>query len=329
MKYSIIIPVYNRPQEVRELMSSLVRQSSKDFEVVIVEDGSSDDCKDEVDAVSDRLAVSYFYKDNSGPGDSRNFGMEKASGDYLLFFDSDCLLPSDYLSKLDKYLEGSPADLFGGPDREHESFTNTQKAINYAMTSFITTGGIRGRKNEAKKYQPRTFNMGFSRAVYDEVGGFCDLHPGEDPDLSIRIRQAGYSVKLFPDLFVYHNRRIDFQKFYKQVYKFGVVRNILFKWYPTTKRFVFFLPTFFLLGSVLLVLSSIVVSTWFFLPLILMAAVLFLDAWMATGKIGIAIQAVYASFIQLYGYGWGFLKSYVQLFILGRDERVAFPEMFF
>lgn len=329
MKYSVIIPVYNRPNEVEELLESLSQQVVKNFDIVIVEDGSTETCKEAVDARKGMLDIQYYFKTNTGPGDSRNFGMERARGDYFLFFDSDCLIPPDYFQKLDAFLAQNPTDLFGGPDREHSSFTRIQKAINYAMTSFLTTGGIRGKKKQIGKFQPRSFNMGLSREVYQKVGGFGTIHPGEDPDLSIRIVNAGFQSTLIPDLFVYHNRRIDFSKFYRQVYKFGVVRNILFKWHPQTLKLVFFLPSFFLVGSILLVLLGIFVSVWFFLPFVMLVLVLLLDALIKTGSLAIALLAIGASFIQLYGYGWGFIKSFTKLFVFKKDERVAFPEMFF
>jgi GT2 family glycosyltransferase len=255
--------------------------------------------------------------------------MERARGDYFLFFDSDCLIPSDYFEKLDNYLSNHSVDLFGGPDREHPSFTNIQKAINYAMTSFLTTGGIRGRKNQLGKFQPRSFNMGLSKHVFEKVGGFKTIHPGEDPDLSLRITDAGFESVLIPDLFVYHNRRIDFRKFVKQVYKFGVVRNILFKWHPKSYKYVFFLPTLFLIGSIFLVGLGILVSWWFFLPIILLAFVLWFDALLKTKSIQISVLAILASFIQLFGYGWGFLMSFLKLSIFKQNERTEFRSMFF
>ncbi len=330
MKYSVIIPVYNRPEEVRELLQSLADQDRKNFEVVIVEDGSSTKCIQEVEGFKTELNIQYFYKDNSGPGDSRNFGMKKAQGDYLLFFDSDCLIPTDYFSKLDAFLMEHPeVDVFGGPDREHPSFSKVQKAINYAMTSFITTGGIRGRKKHVGKFEPRSFNMGFSHTVFEKVGGFASLHPGEDPDLSIRIVRAGFSSALVPDLYVYHKRRIDWSKFSKQVYKFGVVRNILIRWYPDTFKYIFALPSVFLWGSCLTVLLALTFSVWFLLPLIILALIIVIDAWIKTKDLSISLLACAASFIQLWGYGWGFTKSFIALHVLKRNERKAFPAFFY
>ncbi|MBN4071416.1 glycosyltransferase, partial [Crocinitomix catalasitica] len=244
----MIVPVYNRPVEVAELLSTLVEQTFKEFDILIIEDGSTEDCKAIVNQFSDRLDIKYFFKDNSGPGESRNFGMEKAEGDYMIFFDSDCLIPPNYFDEVEKYLAGQPLDCWGGPDDAHPSFTTIQKAINYSMTSVITTGGVRGKENRLDNFQPRSFNMGISQEVYKKVGGFGDIHPGEDPDLSYRIMDAGFKTGLIKDAVVFHKRRIDLQKFVKQVYKFGVVRVILMKWFPNKTKLTYFLPTSFLVG---------------------------------------------------------------------------------
>lgn len=328
-KFSVVVPVYNRPQEVRELLSSLAEQTQKDFEILIVEDGSTDPCKEVVDMYSQQLDISYFFKENSGPGDSRNFGMEKASGEYVVLFDSDCIIPSDYFTNVTEYLSKDSLDAFGGPDDEHPSFSNIQKAINYAMTSFITTGGIRGRKKQLDKFQPRSFNMGIRKNVIDEIGGFSDIHPGEDPDLSYRIMAAGKRVGLIPNAKVFHKRRIDFGKFAKQVYKFGVVRIILGKWHPGTLKLVYFLPTVFFLGSIILILLAVILSPIFLIPLALVALLVFIESLLKSKNISIAITAVVAAFIQLYCYGFGFLKSFFKIKVLGGEERKVLPSFFF
>lgn len=328
MFYSIIIPVYNRPGEVKELLDSLDKQSYKQFEIIIIEDGSSEPCKKIADQYT-ALNISYFFKENSGPGDSRNFGMAKAKGDYLIFFDSDCIIPSNYFQCVEDHLAKKSLDCFGGPDAAHASFTVVQKAINFAMTSIFTTGGIRGKKNNLDNYQPRSFNMGMKKTVYEHLGGFTDLHPGEDPDLSYRIMNAGYKVGLIENAFVYHKRRIDFRKFAKQVYKFGVVRNILIKWYPDKFKSVYLLPTTFLLGSIILIIFSIIISSLFIFPLVIIALLLFLEALLKTKNILIALLAVPASFIQLYSYGFGFLKGFIKILLLKKDERKALPSFFF
>jgi len=328
-KYSIIVPVYNRPDEIKDLLISLKGQSFKDFEIIIVEDGSTKDCKAVVQQFSQDLDIKYFFKDNSGPGDSRNFGMAKTSGQYLIFFDSDCLIPSNYFKIVDTFLSKNNLDAYGGPDSADDSFSNIQKAINYAMTSVITTGGVRGKENKMDNYQPRSFNMGISREVYEKVGGYRDIHPGEDPDLSYRIMNAGFRVGLIKDAVVFHKRRIDFKKFVKQVYKFGLVRPILIKWYPDKFKLTYTFPSIFLIGSILLFFLSLTVSFIFFLPLILIAILIFIESMLKTKKLSIAVLSVCASFIQLYGYGIGFLNSSIKILILNLEERKVFKDLFF
>ncbi len=329
IKYSVIVPVYNRPNEVDELLQSLKEQTFKNFEIVLIEDGSSEKCDGIVAKYKDDLDIKYHYKENSGPGDSRNIGMEKGQGEYLIFFDSDCIIPPDYFENVEQSLTDTPLDAFGGPDSAHESFSNIQKAINYSMTSIITTGGVRGKKNKLDKYQPRSFNMGIKKEVYQKVGGFSDIHPGEDPDLSYRIMDAGYKVGLIEEAYVYHKRRIDFSKFAKQVYKFGVVRVILIKWYPEKFKPTYLLPTLFLLFSVISIILGAVVTPLFLIPLACFPVIVFTDAILQTKHIGISIMAIYASFIQMYCYGWGFLKSFFKVLLFKIPERKAFRKFFF
>ena len=229
MRYSVIIPVYNRPDEVDELLQSLTRQSFKDFEVIVVEDGSSIPCKPVIEKHQELLDVHYYDKPNSGPGQTRNYGAERSKGEYLIILDSDCILPEGYFHAVEKELQHEAADAFGGPDRAHESFTDIQKAINYSMTSFFTTGGIRGGKKKMDKFYPRSFNMGVRREVYQALGGFSRMRFGEDIDFSIRIFKGGHTCRLFPGAWVYHKRRTDFRKFFKQVHNSGIARINLYK----------------------------------------------------------------------------------------------------
>ena len=229
--FSIIIPVYNRPAEVEELAESLTLQSCKDFELILVEDGSTLPCSDVIEQYRDKITIRYFFKENSGRSLTRNWGMEQAKGEYLLFFDSDCVIPPDYLQTVKTALNQHYTDCYGGPDRADDSFTDLQKAISFSMTSFLTTGGIRGAKKSLEKFTPRTFNMGFSRKVYQEVGGFKDMF-GEDIDLSLRIRKAGFTTQLIPEAFVYHKRRVSLNSFYRQVHVFGMARVDLSLMHP-------------------------------------------------------------------------------------------------
>ena len=242
MRYSVIIPVYNRPDEVDELLQSLTRQSFKDFEVIVVEDGSSIPCKPVTEKYQELLDVHYYDKPNSGPGQTRNYGAERSKGEYLIILDSDCILPEGYFLAVEEELQHEAADAFGGPDRAHESFTDIQKAINYSMTSFFTTGGIRGGKKKMDKFYPRSFNMGVRREVYQALGGFSRMRFGEDIDFSIRIFKGGYTCRLFPGAWVYHKRRTDFRKFFKQVHNSGIARINLYKKYPESLKLVHLLP---------------------------------------------------------------------------------------
>jgi len=328
-KYSVVIPVYNRPDEVAELLESLCDQTYKNFEIIIVEDGSKIPCKSVCDYYADRLNIRYFFQENGGPGKARNNGMQKALGEYIILFDSDCVIPPDYFVNVEAGLAKYNWDSFGGPDDAHESFSDIQKAINYTMTSFLTTGGIRGKKTMLTDYQARSFNMGFRKKIVDEIGGFTTLHPGEDPDLSYRIKNAGYTMGLIPEAKVYHKRRIDFRKFYTQVYKFGVVRIILSKWHKGTFKITYLFPTLFFLGCIFLAIMAIAVHPIFLMPIVVYALAIFTHAAITTKNIKIAFFAMASAFIQFFGYGYGFLKSWVIVNLLCKDERKALPKFFF
>lgn len=321
-KYSVIVPVYNRIDEVADLLASLAAQSARNFEVVIVEDGSTVPCRQAVDRYADALEVKYYFKPNEGRSIARNYGMERATGDYFIFFDSDCVIPADYFEKLNDMMARTPFDSFGGPDAADESFTTTQKAINHAMTSFLTTGGIRGGKVRLEKFTPRTFNMGFSRQVYKAVGGFREMF-SEDIDMSTRIRLAGFSIGLYPDLPVYHKRRVDFRKFLRQVYVFGMSRITLKLLYPDSLKAVHTLPAVFVLGVCLMVALSVVWSPWWLLPLGVYLLAIFVSALISTRSAVIASKAVPASLIQLGGYGCGFLKAWFVKILCGRGRDEA------
>ncbi|MCB0480775.1 MAG: glycosyltransferase [Flavobacteriales bacterium] len=328
LSFSIIVPVYNRPDEVRELLESLKKQTFKTFEVLIIEDGSTEKCEDVCDLYRSDLNIRYIFKANSGPGPSRNFGMEQAKGNYFIIFDSDCLIPEEYMYEVNRFLTDTYVDCYGGPDAAHDSFSDTQKSINYAMTSFFTTGGIRGGSEKLGKFQPRSFNMGLSRDVFEKVGGYGKIHPGEDPDLTFRIWEAGFTTSLIKKAHVYHKRRIDFQKFSKQIYKFGVVRVILNKWHPHSKKITYWFPTVFSIGFIGNIFLSLWVPNLIFFNWIYIIA-LFLDALIKTKRINIAVGAVVAAFIQFFSYGWGFLKSQFRINILNMEEKKAFPGFFF
>ncbi|MEJ6791413.1 MAG: glycosyltransferase [Lacinutrix sp.] len=328
--FSFIIPVYNRPSEIEELLESFSKlEPVKDFEIVIIEDGSTLSSKEVVEKYIAQLNISYYFKENSGPGDSRNNGMNKAKGNYFIILDSDCILPKDYLVEVEKNLKSNFVDCFGGPDAAHQSFTNLQKAINFSMTSIITTGGIRGNKNSVNKFQPRSFNMGLSKKAFKATQGFSRIHPGEDPDLSIRLWNLGFETAFFETAYVYHKRRISWSKFYIQVNKFGMVRPILNQWHPTTKKITYWFPSLFVLG---LILSVLLTFLHIMLPLYVILGyyvVAFSVAVLQTKSITVAFQSVIALTIQFFGYGIGFLKSTFFIGLLKRNPEVQFPKLFF
>lgn len=319
--FSLIVPVYNRPDEIADLLESLSRQTDKDFELVLTEDGSTVPCREEVERYADRLDIQYFSKSNEGRSIARNHGMQHARGEYFVFVDSDCILPPDYFESLRRQLSQTGADCFGGPDAAHESFTDTQKAINFAMTAFLTTGGIRGGKVQMEKFVPRTFNMGFSRRVWEKVGGFREMF-SEDIDMSTRIRQAGFAPQLFRDVRVFHKRRGNLAKFWRQVHVFGMSRITLQLLYPGSMKLVHWLPAVFTIGAAALILLGIFVSPWWLLPLGVYIVALWISAIAATRSLKLGTMAVGASMVQLLGYGTGFIRAYVWKILLrhGRDE---------
>src|SRR5690606_5357369 len=330
MYFSFIIPVYNRPDEINELLDSLLSlRYDKDFEVVVVEDGSTIPCKNVVDNYADRLPISYYFKPNSGPGASRNYGMNIAKGNYVIILDSDCLIPPDYLQEVERFLQAEYVDCFGGPDAAHPTFSNVQKAINQTMTSVLTTGGIRGASEKLGKFQPRSFNMGLSKRAFLESGGFGKIHPGEDPDLSIRLWKMNYKTALISNAYVFHKRRINWEKFYKQVNKFGKARPILNKRYPEYNKMTYWFPSLFMIGlitSVLLLFFGIKIILFLYIGYFL---ALFMESLIATKSLKISFLTIIASFIQFFGYGAGFLYSYFLLNIKKEDPKSAMPEMFF
>ncbi|QEE49967.1 glycosyltransferase [Flavobacterium alkalisoli] len=330
MFFSLVIPVYNRPDEIQELLESLTKQTYKQqFEIVIVEDGSSVTCKDVVSSYENRLMISYYFKENSGPGDSRNYGMRIAKGDYFIILDSDCILPPHYMQSIADNLEKDYTDCFGGPDAAHESFSDVQKAINFTMTSFLTTGGVRGKSEKIEKFQPRSFNMGISKQAFEASGGFGNIHPGEDPDLSIRLWKLGYTTKLFKDSFVFHKRRIDWEKFYIQVNKFGKARPILNLWHPQYKKPVFLFPSLFMFGFIVSLIVLLINVHFFIDVYILYFCLLFVLSAIQNKSLKIGFLSVVAAFIQFYGYGSGYAESLLKVQILKQKPEVAFPKLFF
>lgn len=328
MKFSIIVPVYNRPDEVDELLQSLCMQMVKDFEVLIIEDGSIKTCKDVCDKYADILVLHYYAKENSGPGQSRNYGAERAKGEYLLILDSDVVLPTAYLTAIDQLLSANPTEAFGGPDASHPSFTPVQKAISYSMTSFFTTGGIRGGKAKLDKFYPRSFNMGIRRDVYQKLGGFTKMRFGEDIDFSYRIVEAGYRPQLFTEAWVWHKRRTDFRKFFRQVYNSGIARINLEKRHPGTMKIVHLLPTVFTIGTFVLTLAALVFPVAL-VPIILYSILILIDSSINNKSLWVGLLSIPAAFVQLTGYGLGFIESWWKRCVLKKDEFQAFERTFY
>ncbi len=299
------------------------------FEVVIVEDGSTNKSDDVCNAFREQLDISYYYKENTGPGDSRNYGMQKARGNYFIILDSDVILPKQYLTEVTTELNRDFIDCYGGPDAADESFTTIQKAINFSMTSFLTTGGIRGNATSVSKFEPRSFNMGISIKAFEASNGFGRIHPGEDPDLSIRLHKLGFKTRLFPKAYVYHKRRISWLKFYNQVHKFGRVRPILNSWHPETKKLTYWFPLVFMVG---LMISLVCFVFGYRFPLLaygIYFSLCFISSLVTSKSIAVAVMSIPAVCIQFFGYGWGFLKSWSSLKTSKKSAEDLFPDLFF
>ena len=314
LNFSIIIPVYNRPKEIDELLESLTKQDfSHDFEVLIIEDGSTEKCGSIIEKYTNQLNLKYFFKENSGAGASRNFGMQKALGNYFIILDSDVIVPKQYLSEVKKALENNFTDAFGGPDAAHKSFTALQKAINYSMTSVLTTGGIRGKKQAVGKFQPRSFNLGLSKKGFDKTNGFSKMKNGEDIDLTFRLWEHGFETQLIEKAFVFHKRRSSIKQFFKQTYGFGTARPILNRNYPKTSKFTYWFPSLFIVGLGLAILGFL-----FGFPQLLYFygfyfVLIFIDSLFQNKKVQVAFLSVVTTLTQFFGYGLGFLKSQFQL----------------
>lgn len=326
IRLSVIVPVYNRPDEVAELLNSLANQTCKDFEVLIIEDGSTLKCDEICKNYLNRLNLHYYFKPNSGRSDTRNYGMDRATGNYFIIFDSDCIMPENYMELVLNRLSASFVDCYGGPDAANQSFNDMQKAISYSMTSFMTTGGIRGGTKNVKKFSPRSFNMGISKEVYDKVGGYKNII-GEDIDLSFRIKEAGFELQLFPEAHVYHKRRVSLIKFFRQVKTFGKARLLLNKLHPGSLKLVHTLPAMFAVGNcVLIVLSILFVILkckywWIWLiPIICYVTAIFTESLIKNKKLSIALLSIASSYTQLFGYGLGFIDEFITRRALRKNQ---------
>ncbi len=328
MRFSLIIPVYNRPQEVDELLASLTLCNYSNFEVIVVEDGSDISCRDVVEKYSRNLNIRYYVKDNSGPGPTRNFGAERVSGDYLIFFDSDCLIPENFFDVVLSEMQHQPVDFFGGPDATHPNFSPVQKAIGYTMTSFFTTGGIRGGRVSLERFAPRSFNMGILASAFRQVGGFSNMRFGEDVDLSLRLFENGFKSRLFPKAYVYHKRRSDFRKFFKQVFNSGMARINLSLNHPGTLKLVHLLPSVFVLFMTTIVGISFISPLFLIIPLLYSLSIL-IDSLVKSKNFEVALLSIVAAWVQLYGYGLGFIYALWLWLIYGQKPQGAFMKSFY
>ncbi len=313
MLFSVIVPVYNRPSEINELLKSLSAQTYTRFEVLIVEDGSELDCKEIVESYSSKINVHYFYKEHSGQGFSRNYGFERAKGDYLVVFDSDCIIPSHYFNTVFRFLKRKSVDAWGGPDRAHPDFTHSQKAISYAMTSPLTTGGIRGAKKHYGTFRPRSFNMGISRKVYRATGGYRVTQMGEDLEFSIRITKEGFKTALIEEAYVYHKRRANIRQFFGQLHFFGRARVNIMQYYPEEIKTLHLLPAFFVIGIMILTFLLAINFTRFspfLLPLFVYALLIFVHSYYRERNLKVSFLSVVTSFTQIIAYGTGFLQEF-------------------
>lgn len=326
---SIVVAIFNRKDELFELLNSLSHQTDKLFEIIIVDDGSKIDLKPTIHSFEGILEIKYFRKENSGPGLSRNYGAKRANGDWLVFVDSDVIVEKDYIENIKKSILTIPCDAFGGADKAHKGFNLMQKAISYSMTSVFTTGGIRGNKKAVSKFQPRSFNMGVKKSVFEKVGGFSEMRIGEDPDLSMTLWENGFTTAFFDTIAVYHKRRVDFGKFSKQIYQFGCARPILNQRHPNYVKISFAFPTLFLLGYLFGFIEYYVLRNGIILGFYgLYTAMVFFHALWVTKNISIAAMAILSTYIQMFSYGYGFLKSWVLLNILKMKPEDAFPTHF-
>lgn len=310
LQFSIIVPVYNRPQEIDELLESLTRQDFQDdFEVLIIEDGSDKSSEEIVKNYSEKLNLQYFFKENSGAGASRNYGMQRASGNYFVILDSDVIVPEQYLFEVKKALTENYTDAFGGPDAAHKSFTNLQKAINYSMTSVLTTGGIRGKKKSVGKFQPRSFNLGLSKKAFEKTEGFSKMKTGEDIDLTFRLWENGFETQLIENAFVYHKRRSTLKQFFKQTFAFGTARPVLNNKYPSTAKLTYWFPSLFLIGLDISLIFWLF-GYWQFIAFYgFYFTLIFFDSLIQNKSISVAFLSVITTFTQFLGYGLGFLQS--------------------
>jgi glycosyltransferase involved in cell wall biosynthesis len=328
MYFSIVIPLYNRPDEIDELLASLSEQTDMQFEVIIAEDGSIKKSEAVIEKYRDKLSITYFEKNNSGPGLSRNEGAARAIYDYLIFFDSDCIIPANYIENVSRFLDDHYVDAYGGPDAALPSFTTVQKAINYAMTSFFTTGGIRGGERSMERFHPRSFNLGVSKKAFTDVGGYGTMRFGEDIDFSLRLQKKGFRTALIPEAFVYHKRRSTFKQFFRQVYNSGIARINLHLAHPGSLKAVHTLPALFVSVMAMICILSLFFSLLLTIP-VAYSLIVFLDSLAENRSAKVALYSIGAAWVQLGGYGLGFLSAAWRRLVLKKGAFKAFEKKFY
>jgi len=321
--YSVVLPTYGRPGDVDEFLDSLTRQKYKDFEIIMVDATPDDSVREVADRYLDRLSLTYIHKKGLGISDSRNLGVERSTGEYVIFIDSDCVIPPIYFTEIEKYLNQNKVDAFGGPDAASEDFTISQKAINYVMTSFLTTGGIRGKAKRIGRFQPRGFNMGISRKAFDAVGGYSGLKVAEDIDLSMRLHKAGFIIALIPDAFVYHKRKTNLYKFFVQMFMYGKARIDLFLRHREALKITYLAPLFFmiyLMAGIISVTFNEILFLLFLATIILYAIAVFADSSIRNRNPVAGLLSVFAAYEFLIGYGTGLIYNIFRRVVLRKKE---------
>ncbi|HJX71736.1 MAG TPA: glycosyltransferase [Bacteroidales bacterium] len=323
MYYSVVLPTYGRPGDVEEFLDSLTRQEYNDFEILVVDATADDSVRQVAEKYLDKLKLNFIYKKGLGISESRNLGVKLSKGGFVVFIDSDCVVPPSYFTEIEKYLSLNKVDAFGGPDAASKDFTHSQKAINYVMTSFLTTGGIRGKAKRIGRFEPRSFNMGVSRKAFDAVGGYSGMKVAEDIDLSMRLHQAGFKTALIPDAYVYHKRKANLHKFLVQMFMYGKARIDLFMRHREALKITYLMPLFFLiylLAGLASAFFSKVLFILFLASLIFYALAVFIDSSIQNRSLAAGILSVFAAYGFLVCYGSGLIYNIFRRIVLGKKE---------
>jgi len=339
-KFSIIIPSFNRVDEITALLVSMeeLRFPRSQFELIIADDGSTDETLHFIKSYSSASGLNLILvsQSNQGPGAARNLGVAAASGDFFIFIDSDVTVPGHWLEEISKQLQLEGGQAFGGPDTYRDDFPALLKAINHSMNSFLTTGGLRGKKGKSlARYYPRSFNMGLSRALWEKTGGFSKLRHGQDIEFSHRLHQAGAKILFIPKAFVFHKRRTSLKKFFKQVFNWGVARINLYKMNPSMLEPLHALPAVASAGYLLLSLMAffhpVLKQIWLVFSAFGLLLLLFSSAQALRQYRSIAV-ALYVPLvipIQIFGYGIGFIYNFIRRVIFRKNLTTGFLKNYY